>query len=322
MKHPFRSLATITLAAPLLAGVLLAATAQAATPASGARGAAKPAAATAAPKPLLWKVSDKDNSVYLLGSFHLLKPDDYPLSADVDAAFADAERLVFEVAPAELGDPSTAMKMMQVAGFADGGRLSTALPADLHARLGQLMGAERLAQLDPYEPWFISLSLLMGVSQGMGFRPEQGLDQHLMQRAKAANKPTAGLETIDQQLGVLDSTPMAEQVAGLQDFLDQPAEVPQQLRAMHDAWRAADVRRLSALAIDEMRSKTPETYRLVNVARNDAWVPQLRRMLDGAEQDDTLVVVGAMHLLGRDGVVDKLRAKGYRVERICSACAD
>lgn len=41
------------------------------------------------PTPLLWKVSDKDNSIYLLGSFHLLKTDDYPLSSDIDTAFED-----------------------------------------------------------------------------------------------------------------------------------------------------------------------------------------------------------------------------------------
>jgi len=39
-----------------------------------------------------------------------------------------------------------------------------------------------------------------------------------------------------------------------------------------------------------------------------------------AGQGTTLVVVGALHLLGSDGVVEKLRARGYRVERICSAC--
>ena len=88
----------------------------------------------------------------------------------------------------------------------------------------------------------------------------------------------------------------------------------------HDAWRNGDVERLGALAIDEVRTETPVTYRIINVERNDAWVPQLQQMLDGAKQGDTMVVVGAMHLLGSDGVVDKLRAKGYKVERICSAC--
>jgi len=49
-------------------------------------------------------------------------------------------------------------------------------------------------------------------------------------------------------------------------------------------------------------------------------VPKIAGRLDAPGSDDTLVVVGALHLLGKDGVVDKLKAKGYKVERICSAC--
>ena len=73
-----------------------------------ARPASTPAKATESIKrPLLWKVSDADNSVYLLGSFHLLKPDDYPLPLEVDRAFDDAESLLFEVDPIEMNAPAT-----------------------------------------------------------------------------------------------------------------------------------------------------------------------------------------------------------------------
>jgi uncharacterized protein YbaP (TraB family) len=272
------------------------------------------------PKPLLWKVSDRDNSIYLLGSFHLLKADDYPLSMDVDKAFADAEKVVFEVPPAELGDPSLGQKMQQMAAFSDGRNLTKVLPADVRAKMEQTIGAERLAQLDAIEPWYINLGLLIGVSQQMGFQADQGVDMHLARRAAAANKPVSGLETASEQLKVLDATPMEEQIAGLRDFFNNPAEVPKLLADTHEAWRDGDVARLNALVIDEVRKETPVTYRIINVERNDAWVPQLRQMLDGPSKDDTLVVVGAMHLLGKDGVVEKLRAKGYKVERICTAC--
>lgn len=306
----------------LLACALLAPAVHALTGDTPAR--AEPAAATAPartpPVPLMWKVSDADNAVYLLGSFHLLRTDDYPLSNDVEQVYVDADKVVFEVPPADLADPDTAVKMQAIAGFGDERKLSTVLPADVRDKLGRMLGGERVAQLDAYEPWFISLSLLIGVSQQIGLDSTQGLDQHLMKRAAAEAKPTAGLETIDQQLKALDSTPIDEQIAGLRDFLDNPTEVPQMLRDMHEAWRTADIDRLTALAVDEMRRKTPETYRLINLDRNDAWVPQLRQMLDGASEGDTLVVVGAMHLLGDDGVVEKLRAQGYTVERVCSAC--
>ena len=69
-----------------------------------------------------------------------------------------------------------------------------------------------------------------------------------------------------------------------------------------------------------MRREYPQLYHRINVDRNDAWVPRLQRMLDDETKDDTLVVVGALHLLGEDGVVEKLRAKGYKVKRICAAC--
>src|SRR5690606_28718015 len=82
-----------------------------------------------------------------------------------------------------------------------------------------------------------------------------------------------------------------------------------------------DVDALMAESVDELKRDFPELYRAINVERNDRWVPALEARLREDGSDDTLVVVGAMHLLGEDGVVEKLRARGYAVERICSACA-
>lgn len=294
---------------------------QVATPASPN---SAPAATTKAPPlPLLWKVSDGDNAVYLLGSFHLLKGDDYPLSPDIDAAFAASDKLVFEVPPEQMLDPAMAQKFLAAAGYSDGRTLSQVLPPALREKFNRIL-AQRgasIAQFDGYEPWFVNLSLMLGMSQQLGFSPEKGLDQHLMQRAAAANKATGGLESIDTQLQVLDSTPMAEQIVSLKEFLDKPMEMPGMLGDLHSAWRDGDIARLDELTREEMREKTPQTYRIVNVERNQAWLPQIQAMLDDAKKGDTLVVVGALHLLGEDGVIEMLRGKGYKVERVCSACA-
>ena len=61
------------------------------------------------PVPLLWKVSDADNAIYLLGSFHMLKPDDLPRTAEVDRAFNDASSLLFEVDPAAMTAPASSL---------------------------------------------------------------------------------------------------------------------------------------------------------------------------------------------------------------------
>lgn len=282
-----------------------------------------PAPAATPPVPLLWKVSDHDNAIYLLGSFHLLKTSDYPLSADVEAAFEDAAALVFEVEPSELTSPDTIAKFQAAAGYEDGGSLSAVLPEDVMARLGVLLSASggSLAQMETMEPWAISLGMVIGMAQSAGFRPEQGLDNHFIRRAAEAGKPVSGLETIDVQVAAMDGTPHSEQVYSLSKLLENPQDSMRELLDLHQAWRAGDIARLDGDMRKEMQTHTPVSYRMINLDRNNAWLPEIEKRLSQQGTDNTLIVVGSLHLIGEDGVVEKLRAKGYQVERICSVCA-
>lgn len=282
------------------------------------------------PVPLLWKVSDDDNAVYLLGSFHLLRPDDYPLSKDVDAAFADAEKLVFEMSPEEMASPQLGVLMGQAALRTDGAQLNSELPTATVTRLDawtaanaaelQKMGlAPQVLQM--FEPWFVGLMVTITELTRMGLDPKLGLDAHLAAQAGKAGKPTAGFETGAEQIAFLDGMGKQEQLQFLDEALSESAEGQEAMRKLHAAWRAGDAETLwHEMAVD-MRREYPQLYRRINVERNDAWLPKIEQRLQADGSDDTLVVVGALHLLGEDGVVEKLRAKGYDVERICSACA-
>ncbi|QNN47243.1 TraB/GumN family protein [Thermomonas brevis] len=274
-------------------------------------------------RPLLWKVSDADNSVYLLGSFHLLKADDYPLPAEVDRAFDDSASLLFEVDPAAMTAPESVAAMQKYMAYEDGKTLSAVLPKPTLAKLGTLVSASggSLQALEHSEPWAVNLGLVLGITQAMGFRPELGLDRKLMERAQDAGKPAAGLETVEDQMKAMDAVPYAEQAQGLEEFLDDPQKSIREMGDMHAWWRAGDVAKLDAEMRAEMARKTPESYRLLDVERNQAWLPQVEKRLSDSKKDNTLVVVGALHLLGGDGLVEQLRAKGYTVERMCDACA-
>ncbi|MGO1071657.1 TraB/GumN family protein [Lysobacter sp. CA199] len=309
-------------ALPMITATLLSVSLTSATALAGGERAAAPVG-KAPPVPLLWKVSDADNAVYLLGSFHLLRPDDYPLSTDIDQAFGASDKVLFEVSPQEMFDPTVGQRFMQRAQYADGRTLSQVLPADLREKLNRVLAknGRSLSQVDTLEPWFVNLSLVLGVSQSMGFSPQLGLDQYLMRQAAEAGKTAGGLESMDHQLDVMDSGPLPEQIKALREFLDKPDEVPGMLEDIHKAWRTADLSELDEKARREMKDKTPETYRMVNTERNEAWLPQLSKLLDEAKKGDTLVVVGSLHLLGDDGLVERLRSKGYKIERVCSACA-
>ncbi|MGV8942649.1 TraB/GumN family protein [Thermomonas sp.] len=280
------------------------------------------AAAESIKRPLLWKVSDADNSVYLLGSFHLLKPDDYPVPAEIDRAFDDAESLLFEVDPSEMNAPETMAIATKYMAYEDGKSLSQVLPKPTLEKLDKMMaaGGGSVQAMEHSEPWAVSLGMLLGVTQALGFKAELGLDRNLMERAAKAGKPTAGLETVDAQLKAMDSVPYDEQAKGLDEFLDDPMKAARQMQDMHSWWRAGDYAKLDREMRVEMASKTPVSYKLLDVDRNNAWLPQIEQRLTGSSKDDTLVVVGSLHLLGKDGLVEKLRSKGYKVERICDRC--
>ncbi len=318
---------------PLLIGSLAAvAVSVAVTVVALAADRTKPAATKAAvpPVPLMWKVSDADNDLYLLGSFHMLRAGDYPLSKDVDNAFDDAEALVFELSPEELLSPQLGTAMGQAALRIDGKPLNSELSKATIARLDawtaangkelQTMGLPAQA-LQMFEPWFVGLMISITEMNKQGLDPKLGLDMHLIGRANKASKPTSGLEKGSEQIAVFDGMSKAEQLQFLDESLNDAVDAKAEIEKLHSAWRRGDQDALWNGMAADMRREYPQLYRRVNVARNDAWVPKLQRMLDGETEDDTLIVVGALHLLGDDGVVEKLRAKGYKVERVCSACA-
>lgn len=278
--------------------------------------------ATGAPVPLLWKVSDKDNAVYLLGSFHLLRPSDYPLSADVDAAFADAERMMFELSPEEMRSTALPQLMMQAAIRTDGKTLQQDLDAATWTRLEAWAGKNGvpLASFNSFEPWFVGLTISIVEMTRQGLDPKLGLDNHFMDKALAAGKPTSGLERAQEQIGVLDGMDATEQRQFIAEALEEADKGAAETDRLHDAWRRGDAEGLWSRMASDMRKQYPRLYQRINVDRNDAWVPKIRQILDQPGDDDALVVVGALHLLGEGGVVEKLRAHGYTIERVCSAC--
>ena len=271
------------------------------------------------PRPLLWKVSDADNSVYLLGSFHLLRPGDYPLAASTNLAFEDAESVVFELSPAEMNDPALGQMMGAAARREDGKRLQDTVSADTWVRL-EAWSARRgvpLENLQGLDAWFVGLTISQMEMQTLGLDPKLGLDRHFAQRATDAGKDTEGLETGAQQIALFDGMDADLQQQSLEDVLLDAEKMEENINRLHDLWRRGDVAGMEAETNQRMRDEYPELYARINRDRNLAWLPVLKQRLDGGGKDeDVLVVVGALHLLGDDGLVHLMREAGYTVERL------
>jgi uncharacterized protein YbaP (TraB family) len=170
-----------------------------------------------------------------------------------------------------------------------------------------------LKALEHFEPWFLAITALDVGMRKIGFQPERGVEQYVLGRARAAGKEIVGLETLAFQIGLFDALPREQQQAMLEQTLAEIDEGAAVLGEMVAAWRAGELESLSAELLDEF-DEFPGLYETLVTKRNTAWVPPLERMLvDGRRH---LVVVGALHLVGPDSVIELLQQRGHSVERL------
>jgi uncharacterized protein YbaP (TraB family) len=272
-----------------------------------------PLAGQADGRNILWTVKGRQNTVYLLGSVHVLRAGDAALPAAAEHAFEDAERLVMEIDLDDAGaDPlAMATEMQQAALLPEGQTLRGVLGSDYAAinERARKSGLD-LEALDAFAPWFVAISLLDVELAGRGFSPEYGIEQTLTARAIEEHKPIEGLETAAQQFQMLASMPLAQQKRFLTMTLDESAHLDRELDELMRAWRSGDTAALARLLSAEY-GQFPDLYRRLTVDRNRAWAGRLAGLLD--DRDDYLVVVGALHLVGPESVVDLLRQRGYTV---------
>lgn len=273
--------------------------------------------AAARDRGMLWTVQGERNTVYLLGSVHMLRAGDAGLPPAAESAYEDAERLVMEL---DLDEPSGlagAMGLLdsvqRLALLPDGQSLRRVLGSDYAAVNEHARGLGLdLAPFDGFAPWFVGLTLLQLELAQRGFRPELGIEQALATRAAADGKDIIGLETAEEQLKVLAGLPMAQQREFLLMTIEESAALDASVEELLDAWRRGDAERLEALLTAEYE-RFPDLYRPLTEQRNRAWLDDLVALLD--DRDDYLVVVGALHLVGRNSVVELLQRRGYAVRQ-------
>lgn len=287
-------------------------------PAVAQRPPPPPAPVAAPPVPLLWVLADADSRVYLLGSIHILTEADYPLADVVEAAYANAEVLAFEV---DLGTmEADAARLLPRYGLDPGGRsLADVLPDSLYRALGDVLRAHELspALFDGLRPWAVALVVSELAAADGPLRTEWGVDRHLHDRAVADRRETTALETAESQFAALAGLPEAEQVAALAETLATLDAAPALLAATADLWRAGDAAGLARL-VKEQAAEQPLAIKRLLGTRNRAWVAPIEALL-ARTGEDALVVVGAAHLVGPDSVVALLAARGHTVTRVEAA---
>jgi len=257
----------------------------------------------------LWELHGKHNTVYLLGSIHVLRLSDYPLPPVVLQAYRDAKSVLMEVNLQEISSEQVQAEMLGSAVLPEGKTLPDVLGKARYGRaeaLAHEVGVE-LSLFDQFAPWFAAEAISQLQLTQLGFQPEAGVEMYFLERARTDGKSVAGLETVHDQISLFQNMSLDTQAEYLVSSLEQAHDLPKEVDSMVRAWQRGDTQWFASQLQSEL-GQDPRLYQSVLVARNRKWVPKIEALLD--DDKNYLVIVGTGHLVGPGSVIDLLKKDG------------
>lgn len=266
--------------------------------------------------PALWVVRDADSEIYLFGTLHALSPDARWRTRAYDAAYARADTVWFETDLESLD--ATALRGLIARHGVDADRtLSQKLGHRELKALKPLLAKGRvdIRQVDHLRPWAAALLLSTQPMLARGATGETGADLVMTRVTRRQTKTLRTFETLEDQVRMFASLPEPVEVAYLAEVI-RDRTVPPWRRgpSLEKAWIAGDLGRLSPALVGAMRAESPAFYDALLRRRSRAWAQTLAEEMAG--QGVQMVNVGALHMMGDDGLPALMRARGYEVVRV------
>lgn len=265
--------------------------------------------------PAMWQVADRDTTIYLFGTIHLLPPDYQWRTPKLEQAVTNSQGLVVETIIDET-NPQALMSEMARLGFRPGlppimERVPVAKRPLLQAAIAKT--GVPVAAYDRMETWAAAFTLLGTQFKNLGLVGAEGVEAVLKTRFRQAGKPVSQLETNAEQLSLFDTLPESAQRALLEGSIDSPGEMRTQFQGMLAAWVRGDVDSI-ARTFNEDLASSPELRDALIRRRNANWSSWIARRM--ATPGTVFVAVGAGHLAGPDSVQRYLESQGHKVRRI------
>lgn len=263
----------------------------------------------------VWVATSGATKVYLGGTVHLLRPGDYPLPEEYDQAYADSERLFFETDVSSMNDMSVQATMLQQLTYSDDRSLKTVLSEEAYETLASHLASVGMPimMMEKFKPGLVVSTLQLLEFQKLGFTP-QGVDVYFNNRALGDAKAVGELESVQAQIDFIANMGEGNESEFMLLSLSDLEEISSSMESLIAAWRDGDIQALAELFVDDMRLESEELYNSLLLERNQNWLPIIEQMFK--EDGNEFVLVGAAHLVGDDGLLSLLEAKGYQVEKL------
>jgi len=265
-------------------------------------------------KSFLWEMTQGDKKLYLLGSIHVAKQDLFPLKHSIETAYKDAEAIAVEV---DLNKAARVMPLLlqQHAFLPPEQQVADLISPESNALLIKHMGQIHIDydRISGMKPWYLSI-LISNISlERIGARSYLGIDHYFTTRAYGDKKEIIELEGADKQLRMLDALPYSEQEYLLRSAILDDARMETVFGEMVTLWRKGDLEGLHEFFETEL-TEYPELKAFNNsliTQRNQFFVEEIVRLLNGKKR--VLVIIGAAHFTGQQGIVSELKKRGFRL---------
>ncbi|WP_018923131.1 TraB/GumN family protein [Salsuginibacillus kocurii] len=263
---------------------------------------------------VFYKVEEGEQTVYLFGSIHIGEERMYPLDDVIEERFEEADRLAVEVNISDYETDQEITNQLMSAGLYQGEeRLSDYLPEEtfehLLEELSFMPGQEDM--IDQFQPWLATLMLTQQAVMTTEFDPDFGVDQYFLEQASDQDIPIDSLEDIEDQINMFTQTPQDEQIKELELTLQDMDGASEALEDLQQIWLDGNEE-----AIEEMRDQDGETATHDTLALDERDAHMAAEIINYLEEDNeetTFVVVGAMHLVGENSIVDQLEQHNFKV---------
>ncbi|WNF38760.1 TraB/GumN family protein [Bacillaceae bacterium IKA-2] len=271
-------------------------------------------------KAVFFEVANEGNTVYLLGSIHVGKSDMYPLQGKIEEAYASSSHLAVEVNINDISELEMIQHISELGLYLDGSTLKDHIDSDLYDELLALLNEYGMQEneVSIFKPWLVTQMVEAILAEQQGYSTDLGIDQYFLTKAAEDEKKIISLETVEEQLNLLAMLSADSQEKLLHSSVFEQAENEAMINDLVTKWIDGDIAGLAELRkIDE---DEPEDYLEFYNAFTDERDKKMAQKIDGFLQNESsetyFVVVGALHLVGENSIVDVLKSKGYDVKMI------
>lgn len=262
----------------------------------------------------VWMIEGNGTKMYVGGSIHILREQDYPLPDEFESAFEKSDILVLETDINPKDKNEITSEIIGLTLYPNNKSLKTELRKDVYAKLDSacVKSGIELEKMIGFKPVMAIITLTRVELFKIGTNA-QGVDKYFLNKTTESGKDKLFLESAAYQIRLITQMGESNENEYVLHSLEELKYFNENFKKMIGPWRNGETTDMLE-RIDEFKQNYPGLYHSILVERNNNWIVQLENYMETPEVE--FVVVGAMHLPGSDGILQKMKDKGYKVQQL------